>query len=137
MSAAEQDTVIVVGAGLAGLATAIGAAVNGRRVTVFEAADNVGGAAAYSGGQVWVGANHVAAREGIDDPERLHGGCTLLLLPGGEKCTRRGLRAVGSRLKIAHERGTLCGYRQVWLYGQRRWFPKDGDEGRQRIFFAK
>jgi 3-oxosteroid 1-dehydrogenase len=67
MSAAGQDTVIVVGAGLAGLATAIGAAVNGRRVTVFEAADNVGGAAAYSGGQVWVGANHVEAREGVED----------------------------------------------------------------------
>jgi len=67
MSAAEQDSVIVVGAGLAGLATAIGAAVNGRRVTVFEAAENVGGAAAYSGGQVWVGANHVEAREGIED----------------------------------------------------------------------
>ena len=34
---------------------------------VFEAADLVGGAAAYSGGQVWIGANHVAARDGIDD----------------------------------------------------------------------
>jgi 3-oxosteroid 1-dehydrogenase len=30
-------------------------------------ADLVGGAAAYSGGQVWVGANHVAAQRGIDD----------------------------------------------------------------------
>jgi 3-oxosteroid 1-dehydrogenase len=66
-AAAEQDTVIVVGAGLAGLATAIGAAVNGRRAVVLEAADNVGGAAAYSGGQVWIGANHVEAREGIED----------------------------------------------------------------------
>jgi 3-oxosteroid 1-dehydrogenase len=62
-----EDRVIVVGAGLSGLATALGAALNGRDVTIFEAADMVGGAAAYSGGQVWVGANHVAAREGIDD----------------------------------------------------------------------
>jgi 3-oxosteroid 1-dehydrogenase len=61
------SNVIVVGAGLSGLATALGAALGGRTVTVFEAADKVGGAAAYSGGQVWVGANHVAAREGIDD----------------------------------------------------------------------
>jgi len=59
--------VVVVGAGLSGLATALGAALKGRSVTVFEAADLVGGAAAYSGGQVWVGANHVAQREGIDD----------------------------------------------------------------------
>lgn len=62
-----DERVIVVGAGLSGLATALGTARRGRRVTVLEAADLVGGAAAYSGGQVWVGANHVAAREGIDD----------------------------------------------------------------------
>jgi 3-oxosteroid 1-dehydrogenase len=63
----RSGRVIVVGAGLSGLATALGAALQGRDVTIFEAADKVGGAAAYSGGQVWVGANHVAAREGIDD----------------------------------------------------------------------
>lgn len=61
------DHVVVVGAGLSGLATALGAALRGQSVTIFEASDMVGGAAAYSGGQVWVGANHVAAREGIAD----------------------------------------------------------------------
>jgi 3-oxosteroid 1-dehydrogenase len=61
-----------VGAGLSGLAAAIGVALKGRRAIVFEAADKVGGAAAYSGGQVWIGANHVAAREGIaDDLDRV------------------------------------------------------------------
>jgi len=61
--------VIVVGAGLSGLATALGSALAGKSVTVFEAGDMVGGAAAWSGGQVWVGANHVAERQGIaDDP---------------------------------------------------------------------
>jgi 3-oxosteroid 1-dehydrogenase len=73
MSAADNVSntgdrpVIVVGAGLSGLATALGVALHGRRAIVFEAAEQVGGAAAYSGGQVWIGANHVAAREGIDD----------------------------------------------------------------------
>lgn len=62
-----ESSVVVVGAGLSGLATALGAALNDLDVTVLEAADLVGGAAAYSGGQVWVGANHVAARLGIDD----------------------------------------------------------------------
>lgn len=61
------EHVIVVGAGLSGLATALSAALQGCAVTVFEAAEQVGGAAAYSGGQVWVGANHVAEREGIAD----------------------------------------------------------------------
>ena len=59
--------VVVVGGGLSGIATALGAALHGRSVTVFEAAGLLGGAAAYSGGQVWVGASHVAAREGIED----------------------------------------------------------------------
>jgi 3-oxosteroid 1-dehydrogenase len=67
----QHDDVVVVGAGLSGLATALGLALRGRTVTVFEAGDLLGGAAAYSGGQVWVGANHVAVREGIagDSPE--------------------------------------------------------------------
>ena len=63
----EPERVIVVGAGLSGLATALGVALLGGEATVYEAADLVGGAAAYSGGQVWVGANHVAERQGIDD----------------------------------------------------------------------
>lgn len=63
----SAEPVIVVGAGLSGLATALGVALHGRRAVVFEAADLVGGAAAFSGGQVWCGANPVAAREGIED----------------------------------------------------------------------
>jgi 3-oxosteroid 1-dehydrogenase len=59
--------VIVAGGGLSGLATALGLALRGRPVTVLESAELLGGAAAYSGGQVWVGANHLAARDGIDD----------------------------------------------------------------------
>lgn len=67
LNPSEAGPVIVVGAGLSGLATAIGLAHRGRRVIVLEAADLVGGAAAFSGGQVWIGANHVARREGIED----------------------------------------------------------------------
>ncbi|HAN70932.1 MAG TPA: 3-ketosteroid dehydrogenase, partial [Actinobacteria bacterium] len=63
----DTDPVIVVGAGLSGLATALGVALRGGRAVVLESSDLVGGAAAYSGGMVWVGANHVEAREGIDD----------------------------------------------------------------------
>ncbi|UUZ62816.1 FAD-dependent oxidoreductase [Polaromonas sp. P1-6] len=64
---AKDETVIVVGAGLSGLATALGVALHGQTAVVFEASDMVGGAAAYSGGQVWVGDNHVAKREGHPD----------------------------------------------------------------------
>jgi 3-oxosteroid 1-dehydrogenase len=62
-----RKDVVVVGAGLAGLATAIAAADRGHRVTVLEKGDQVGGAAAFSGGQVWVAANHVARAQGIED----------------------------------------------------------------------
>lgn len=58
--------VLVVGAGLSGLSTALTCALNGRPAIVLEAAELVGGAAAYSGGQVWCGDNHVARREGIE-----------------------------------------------------------------------
>jgi 3-oxosteroid 1-dehydrogenase len=63
----QESPVIVVGAGLSGLAVALAVALHGRRAVVFEASDMVGGAAAWSGGQVWVGANHVAGQAGIDD----------------------------------------------------------------------
>ena len=63
----KAERVIVVGAGLSGIATALGAAMKGLSVVVLESSDMVGGAAAYSGGQVWVGNNHVAKREGLAD----------------------------------------------------------------------
>jgi 3-oxosteroid 1-dehydrogenase len=66
-AATSEDPVIVVGAGLSGLATAIGLAENGRKAVVLEADELVGGAAAYSGGQVWVGANHIGVKEGLGD----------------------------------------------------------------------
>jgi len=63
----QQKSLVIVGAGIGGLTAAITAAEQGLRVTLVEAGDKVGGAAAYSGGQVWVGANHVARRQGIED----------------------------------------------------------------------
>ena len=67
----KSETLVVVGAGLSGIATALGAAMNGLNVVVLESSDMVGGAAAFSGGQVWVGDNHVARREGLNDTPEL------------------------------------------------------------------
>lgn len=60
-------SVVIVGAGLGGMAAAIVAEDRGADVTLVEKGTHVGGAAAYSGGQVWIGGNHVAARLGIED----------------------------------------------------------------------
>lgn len=57
---------IVVGAGMGGLSAAVTAANEGCDVILIEKNDRVGGAAAYSGGQVWIGDNHVARREGCE-----------------------------------------------------------------------
>ncbi|MEB3031804.1 FAD-dependent oxidoreductase [[Mycobacterium] nativiensis] len=71
-SKVDTADVIVVGAGLGGLCTAVAARERGLSVTVLEKSELVGGAAAYSGGQVWVGANHVQRRLGLDDsPQRV------------------------------------------------------------------
>ena len=63
----EKKSVVIVGAGIGGLTAAITAAELGLDVTLVEKGDKVGGAAAYSGGQVWLGANHVARRLGLED----------------------------------------------------------------------
>ena len=62
-----MQRVIIVGAGLGGLAAAVTAAELGLDPVVVEKGDRVGGTAAYSGGQVWIGANHVEARLGQPD----------------------------------------------------------------------
>jgi 3-oxosteroid 1-dehydrogenase len=88
-----DDGIIVVGAGLSGLATALGVALRGGRATVLEAADLVGGAAAYSGGLVWVGANHVAAAAGIeDDVQRAERYVRGLAAPAPEQLDEEAMR---------------------------------------------
>jgi 3-oxosteroid 1-dehydrogenase len=63
----SKKSVVVVGAGMGGMSAAITAAELGLNVTLVEKGPTIGGAAAYSGGQVWVGANHLEEREGIAD----------------------------------------------------------------------
>lgn len=59
--------VAIVGAGMGGLSAAIVAADRDLSAILLEAGEKVGGAGAYSGGQVWVGGNHIARERGIDD----------------------------------------------------------------------
>jgi 3-oxosteroid 1-dehydrogenase len=63
----EEQDVVVVGGGLSGLATALTASFRGHRVTVLESADWLGGAAAYSGGMVWIPGNHLQQAAGVSD----------------------------------------------------------------------
>ena len=67
MSRDPKTSVLVVGSGVGGLVAALRAHALGAEVTLIEKAAHVGGATAWSGGQVWVGANHVARRLGIAD----------------------------------------------------------------------
>jgi len=63
----SKTDVIVVGSGAGGLTAAITAALQGLNVTVLEAAEVFGGTTAYSGGGVWIPANHYQKDMGIDD----------------------------------------------------------------------
>jgi 3-oxosteroid 1-dehydrogenase len=65
-STLEPD-VVVVGAGGGGLAAAISAHDSGLRAVVVEAMDKVGGATAFSGGQVWVANNHLMRDHHMQD----------------------------------------------------------------------
>jgi 3-oxosteroid 1-dehydrogenase len=59
--------VVVVGSGIGGLSCAIAAHDRGAKVVVLEKAPKLGGVSAYSGGEVFVPANHVEERDGIAD----------------------------------------------------------------------
>jgi 3-oxosteroid 1-dehydrogenase len=67
MSEIVECDLVIAGSGIGGMAAAIRAAELGASVVIVEKAHHVGGASAWSGGQVWVGANHVAARAGLVD----------------------------------------------------------------------
>src|SRR6478752_1638816 len=62
--------VICVGSGGGGLGAGITAAEAGAEALVIERAPRLGGVLAFSGGQVWAGAGHLAAAAGIDDSEQ-------------------------------------------------------------------
>ncbi len=59
--------VVAVGSGLGGLSAAIMAHDAGKRAVVLEKAGKLGGVCAYSGGEVFVAANHLQAAAGISD----------------------------------------------------------------------
>src|SRR5690348_2863514 len=62
----EAD-VVCVGSGLGGLCAAITAHDAGKRALIVEKASKLGGVCAYSGGEVFVPANHLMAKAGIAD----------------------------------------------------------------------
>ncbi|HEY2514398.1 MAG TPA: FAD-binding protein [Polyangiaceae bacterium] len=59
--------VVAVGSGLGGLAAAIVAHDEGKKAVVLEKAPKLGGVCAYSGGEVFVPANHLQEAAGIRD----------------------------------------------------------------------
>lgn len=63
-----MDTdVVVVGSGAAGLTAAITAAKSGLKVVLLEATRVFGGTTAFSGGGVWIPANHHQSELGVED----------------------------------------------------------------------
>ena len=65
--AARECDLLCIGGGLGGLAAALRAADAGLQALVVEKSPLIGGVAAYSGGVVWVGNNHLQRRAGLED----------------------------------------------------------------------
>ena len=65
--AARECDFLCIGGGLGGLAAALRAADAGLDVHIVEKSPLIGGVAAYSGGVVWVGNNHLQRRAGLED----------------------------------------------------------------------
>src|ERR1700680_2541223 len=63
----ESFDVVVLGAGIAGLAGALAAARMGLRPLVLEKANQVGGITVHSYGFIWIGLNHLAEAQGLHD----------------------------------------------------------------------
>lgn len=102
-------TIIVVGAGPAGLACAITAADAGARVLLLEKATDVGGALPYSGGHLCAGGFALQRDRGIADDlvaacgrrRGVHSGADLAGLAGRAGIDADGLRATVARYNDA------------------------------------
>jgi 3-oxosteroid 1-dehydrogenase len=67
MSWDEVFDVVVVGSGMAGVATALAARDAGLRPILIEKADKLGGGTSFSMGGIWIGNNHLARAAGYAD----------------------------------------------------------------------
>ena len=112
--------VVVVGSGIGGLSAAIAAHDRGLKVLVLEKAPKLGGVSAYSGGEVFVPANHVEERDGIADSMR--GGTEVPPVP------RRRLRRAGAPARPPRHRPR----RRALFRGEGR-RPVEGRQGLPRL----
>jgi 3-oxosteroid 1-dehydrogenase len=63
----ESYDVVVIGSGIAGVATALAARELGLRPVLLEKADKLGGGTAFSMGGIWIGMNHLMLAAGYKD----------------------------------------------------------------------
>lgn len=63
----EEVDVLVIGAGVAGMTTALIASLEGLRALVLEKTDQVGGTTSTSGGTTWIPGTHLSEKAGVPD----------------------------------------------------------------------
>lgn len=63
----EEFDTVVLGSGIAGLATAIAAQKNGLRTLLVEKTGLIGGGTCYSAALIWIGQSHLAKAAGVKD----------------------------------------------------------------------
>ena len=86
----NDSDLIVIGAGAAGMTAALVGALEGYKVTLYEASEQVGGTTATSAGTLWIPGNSQGLRAGHDDSlEKAHTYLNALIGPDDQ----HGLRA--------------------------------------------
>ena len=80
--AVDAADVVVVGAGVAGVAAAVEASARGARVVVIDAADHIGGTARISGGGMCIAGSPVAAARKSLGGVRTDENCQVLRASG-------------------------------------------------------
>lgn len=104
-----ETDVVSIGSGIGGLAAAITAREFGADAVVLERSDLVGGVTAYSFGELWVAANHLALAQDIDDSVELGLGYVRWLSAGyGDEALMRNQAVHGHiALKFFEEKAGL------------------------------
>jgi len=64
---ADSYDLVVLGSGIAGLATVLAASERGLRPLLIEKSDKLGGGTTNSYGLIWIGDNHLARAAGYED----------------------------------------------------------------------
>lgn len=130
-SAEAPCDLVVVGAGAAGMTTALVAALLGLKVTLLEASDQVGGTTATSAGTLWVPGSSQGARAGHrDDLDSARSYLDALMGPDDSRGRRAAYLATAAEAIDFLEANTAVAFRSAGVHPDYQELPGAAMAGR-------